>query len=174
MQFKSSIVALTLSILAANASPAPQLDAITGLLGGVTGGSGTDPITGLLGDVTGVLGSVASALAALPSGLVNPPPPAGSTGGTTAAGGGSTSTGGDNGTADANCPTDSEQYCCTQSSNTGLLALDCIVQSVMGAGSTCSTQTVCCSNKSGTQLCTSSNGAAINVPLTLGGLNLNL
>ncbi|KAH8820139.1 hypothetical protein F5884DRAFT_38736 [Xylogone sp. PMI_703] len=176
MQFKASIIAITASLLAANAIPTPQLPDLGGLLGGLTGAAGgatgaTDPISGLLGSLTGLVGDLTSALGALPSGTA---PIGGSTGGTAAAGGGTTAPGGANGTEIATCPAGTEQYCCNPAANTATLSLDCVVQSVMGGGSTCTAQSVCCANKGGTQSCTDINGIGITAPITLGGLNLNL
>jgi len=163
MQFKSTVAVFALTFLAANGSPTPQL----GDLGST--------VSGLLGDVTGAVSGLVSAIGSLPSSLAGSSPAGGSTGGTTASGGGSTATGGGNGSTQASCPESSEQYCCNPTTEAGaLLSLDCVVQSVMGIGSTCDKEAVCCANNGGTQLCTSSNGAAVNVPLTLGGLNLNL
>ncbi|RQM07794.1 hypothetical protein DH86_00000674, partial [Scytalidium sp. 3C] len=148
-----SVAALALTFAVANA--APQLG-------------------GALSGLTGALGGATQNTGATPSGA----PLAGqSTGGTTAEDGGSTAIipPNRNGTTNvADCPQNTQAYCCDPSYDAtgGLLNLDCLVQSVMGAGSTCDKESVCCTNNGGTQFCTSSNGAEVNVPLTLGGLSV--
>ncbi|RQM05341.1 hypothetical protein DH86_00001874 [Scytalidium sp. 3C] len=144
MQFKSTVVAFALTF--AVASAAPQIGSLassfTGLLGGQTQNTGATPDgQPLAGQNTGVQ--------TIPENNKN-------------------------GTLNvADCPENTQAYCCDGAYNAdgGLLNLNCAVQSVMGAGSTCDKESVCCTNNGGTQFCSSQNGAEINVPLTLGGLS---
>lgn len=173
MQFQSIISALILTFGAVNSVPTPQLDALTGavssltsdvsgVVGGLTGGDASGvvgdltsgvssvvgdltsgDVSGVVGDLTSTVGDVVGDLTGLLTGNGNGTSPI--AGGTTA----SSSPG--NVTNIADCPENTQAYCCDPSydASSSLLGLDCLIQSVMGAGSTCDKESVCCTNNGG-------------------------